>query len=542
MGRVNSNASNKRSVTKSDSTTSTGQRSIASHVSVRAIGTIPLGGLGLHQPSESPSQSVSSPEASISETPSRAPVPPLPISVCLEKGDVFLVLDLPQGFTIGLDTLAITATSKKILGFRDIPPGPHFLWVSEPAAVSRCGYWFVTGKPSRTHVKQWDRYNEVLGDAASRFEAHDQQKNVGTVYPLLIPHNYRRNPPDASASPRPPPGNPLSPGPLSSPTPDASDDDAVVAWQRLTSAISPALLDRITGKKDVGEWLVDTSDTPKGEISFPQSGRLLQAVAGSELDFLLPQDAIDLDLLSISSTAGSPPDVSRRLLELLADSPGSHSRRATDSDVVGELQFAFLTGMHIGNYSCIEQWWHLVLKVILRCYSLALSRPRLCCDLLQTLYAQLTYSDQYLTGGGGGGDEDYQRPANGRGRNADNGAPTSGILDTIPRNKSRLRTALLVYRQRLYDSILKLGTQATEDQTAVQEAFSDLEDWFWSYGWDLRNPHPRAGGESKAVSDNGNGRFGYEGVDAGGSDEDDYEPVIVELDEEGREVGLVNWN
>lgn len=490
------------SLAKSDSVASAGQRSIASHVSVSAIGTIPLGGLHLHHPSDALDEE-----------------PPPPPPKCLENGDVFLILDLPLGFTVGIDTLTVTADSAKVSGFRDIPPGPHFLWVSAPNAISRCGYWFVTGPQGETRVKQWDRYNEVLGEAASHFEVRTQKENIDETYPRLIPHNYRGGRFDTSGPP-PPPAKDLPRG--IGPSGRTLADDGASPWQELTSAISPAFLNRITGRKNVREWLLDTSDAAKGEINFPESAKLLKAVAGSELDFLFRQDVVDLDLLRISSaTAESLRDATPRILALL-DGNGEKSATtsmATESDIVGELQFTFLTGLHLGNSSCLDQWWYLLLKVILRAYRLAAERPTLCLALLQTLLHQLAYSDRYVASS----DHDERKQLPGAPMAASGNYDGGGILDTAPRNKTRLCTTLALYNRRLRERDSE-NDPKTFGTGGVGVTFSDLVSWFSRHGWDMRD------GGVGAVTD------GDEGEDG------DYVPVVVELDEAGREVGLVRWD
>lgn len=493
------------SLAKSNSVASAGQRSIASHISVSAIGTIPLGGLQLHRPSE--------PQPLDEE-------PPPPPPKCLENGDVFLILDLPRGFTVGIDTLAVTADSANVPGFRDIPPGPHFLWVSEPGSISRCGYWFVTGTQGETRVKQWDRYNEVLGEVASNFEVLNQKENIDETYPRLIPHNYQGGRFDTSGPPPPPPKD----GPPRGSWPSGSvvAHDSAFMWRQLTSAVSPAFLNRITGRKNVSEWLVDTSDSPKGDISFPGPTKLLKAVAGSELRFVFPQDAVDLDLLRISSGTSTPTDATSRILALLDNVDNSDgARRVAEADIIGELQFTFLTGMHIGNYSCLDQWWYLILKVVLRAHRLAIDRPILCRTLLQTLHAQLVYSDRYIARG----DNEEQEQQSGTPAAAGSDPDSGGILDTVPHNRRRMRAALALYIRRL-DELSVNSDVKTTDRASVGLAFADLEAWCSRYGWDLRDGEGDGGG------------VGDEGAD----EDDDYAPVVVELDGEGREIGLVRWD
>ncbi|KAJ9152044.1 hypothetical protein NKR23_g3009, partial [Pleurostoma richardsiae] len=347
--------------------------------------------------------------------------------------------------------------------------------------------------------------------------------------------------------------------PRAEPDFETSADDGVV-WRAVTSAISEALLERVTGRRGVAEWMVDTADGAKGEAgaSFAQAagaGRLLRAAGGGELTFLFAPDDVDVLLRRPHPPSGASPadggDAHARRLDpttaqvlTVLDNPASG---VAEADLVGELQLAFLTGMHLSNLACLEQWWHLVLRLILRAHGLALVRPRLARDLLRTMHAQLVYSERYIVGSPPAPPSDSgstgavaKRGGGARGDSARNGGEDDdsagmGILDVMPRNKARLRGALTTYKRRLDEALLGLGDGITAEQAEVGEAFLDLETYLWRYGWDLR------GGEDEGVG----GRAG----DGGGmgprdedEDDDEYQPVVVDLDESGREVGLLSWN
>ncbi|KAL1880793.1 hypothetical protein VTK73DRAFT_5178 [Phialemonium thermophilum] len=451
------------------------------------------------------------------------------------KGDVFLILDLPAGYTVGIDTFAITAKTSQISGFRDIPPGPHFLWVSEPNAVTRCGCWFVTTELGEVHAKQFTPFGDILGDPESLLDSQSRKAKAQELYSRLLPHDYGCDKRDAAV--RPPHTDPLT-GKwglgYSIPT------DSKSLWRELTSAISPSFLSRITGKTNVQEWLVETSDSAKGESTIPAPHKQFISPSGGDLNFTFAQDIIDLDLLNASSIPGVSNDPTSRILALLNTSNRPGSQAITESDIVAELQFTFITGLHIGNYACLEKWWDLLLKIILRANQLVLRCPSLCEKLLRTLHCQLIYSDRYITREGSGGDS-----LNGN-QDGDNDVRT-GILDTIPQNKPKLRRALSTYIRRVEMSLRTAGTNVNPEYANVTGALVDLEMWFWEYGWDLRRgvqDEPRSG-------DGGRSRQGMEGTfdddrDDNDGDNDDseegYAPVVVELDDQGREVGLLTWD
>jgi len=465
---------------KSNSTAS--RFSILSHVSVRAIGTIPIGELRVHGRSDSPSTERDAIKSIVEEMDPALPSPRL-VPPCLTHGDVFRLLDFPGEFIVGHDVTTMT-TSESLQGFRDIPPGVHFLWVQKPDPSPRCGYWYLTRVPCCVRVKQWDKFNEVLGDAASQYEARDQEANIESVYSSLVPYNLSGTQTPTTASPG------ITPTTL---------------WCELTDAISTSFLDRVTGKWGVGEWFVDTTDCVKGDSRLPggitTASEAYRTVVGNELQFLFSQDLQDIRILDRDATGLSTTDTTDRVLALL----NSPSDSVPEEDVVAELQFTFITGIHLGNTACLEQWWKLVLKILLRSFRLVLQRPTLCRWLLRTLHTQLRYTDNHV--------ESFQ-------------GDDSLLFRTLPRSKTLLREALAEYKRKLNSLLLDLGGAITQDQQAIGHAFENLEAWLWKHRWDLRCctvTSPFAGGGD-------------------GEEEEDDMPVVVDLDENGRELGLVSFH
>ncbi|KAG7290211.1 hypothetical protein NEMBOFW57_000209 [Staphylotrichum longicolle] len=265
--------------------------------------------------------------------------------------------------------MAVT-TSRSLLGFRDIPPGAHFLWVQQLSGVSRCGYWFVTTRQGTARIKQWDGYNEVLGKPGSPPRARNQEDNIEAVYPVLQPYTLYTHKDNAAKS-------------LGGTHPAWARSPASL-WQALTSAISTESLARITGEQDVQEYLVDSMDCPKDarHSASPTSTTKFDAdPINNKLTFLFSQDMRDLQILDLQPSSARNADTSARVLALLTTT--------ADQAILADLQFTFLTGTHLGNPACLEQWWNLVLKIVLRAYTLALTRPQLARDLLRTLHAQL---------------------------------------------------------------------------------------------------------------------------------------------------------
>lgn len=83
-----------------------------------------------------------------------------------------------------------------------------------------------------------------------------------------------------------------------------------------------------------------------------------------------------------------------------------------------------------------------------------------------------------------------------------------------------------------------MGDTLTQDQQKVGSAFEALEAWLWKWDWDLRGNYLRSG---KLQLEDG------EYVDADLEDLEDedergeFAPVVVELDNQGRESGLFRW-
>lgn len=512
-----------QSLTRTDSAPSD-KISMRSHTSIPVVGTFPLGSLRVHKAMDSPRPGRSDGRSLADDV---SDMPPLEgdedATTATETerdshigGDAFLLLDLPPNSTVGCDAKAIGTGTSHFQGFRDIPPGPHFIWMSEPNAMSRCGYWFLaTTQRKQVRVKQWDKFNEVLITPASDFEARDVRDNVGKLYPQLVPYGT-----DGSSRTT---GGPAGGGGGGG----SEGDDTTLLWGQLTTCISDKLLARVTGKKmtDAGEWLVDTSDSAAGDEGFPQAKttQTYQTLVGAgALNFLFPEGDVDLHTAT-GLGEDTIPDTTMDILRLL-DTPGTG---VTDADLIGELQFTFLTGLHLSNLACIEQWWHLVLKVVLRAHQLVVLRPGLSLAFLTTLHSQMLYNEKFISPGGKNLSDEAEP---GHEYGGGTGGATS-LLDIIPGNKRKLREALTLYKRRMNQLLLNLpGGQATPEQGQVGNAFVELEEWFWKLGWDLRTDYVKA-------------KRGREGDDDDVlyEEDDEYKPVIVDLDDHGREVGLVSF-
>lgn len=502
-------------------------RSTASHDSVSVVGAHPYGSLHLHQPDQLP------PHENLDAERQDSPPPPLdppanlqgqkrvqfsdappgilkhaspPVSHethdvvthSLGGGDVLLILDLPQVYVVGYD--AVSFTAKHFGGIRDIPAGPHFFWVTHPdSGAVRTGFWIISSGTDQVHVLQWDRFNETVLQP-SRAEARIQADNLDTFHHKLVPYG---DPSSVNSEPRR----------LEAPPVQQASNNRLKMWKRLSGSITEQVLRRVTGQQG-NSWHVDTTDRVKGAILLAAemelerrfSNHLLQS---RELNFSFSQHSktYSAEALGAARTLAAT-DATPYMLSVMS-APG---KELTDDDVVGELQFAYAVGVHLGNDACIQQWWHMLLKLVLKAHLLPEHRPVLAAKLLQAIAAQLHYSAEWL-------DE--------------------SILDYGGSNSHELRLALIIYKRRLEEVLEGLGSQATREQLTVGTAFAKVESEVVGLGWDLHGDYLRKG---KVMMEDGE-EVELEMAELQAEDErGEWAPEVVELDEQGRQRDLVSWN
>lgn len=538
------------------------------------------------------------------------------LSQLSKDGDAFAFLDLPPGAHVGCDTLVGTTNQEAteladsseardsnapevtgVCGFRDIPPGAHFAWVSAPGAMSRQGCWFIAQRrgasdgngpsPGVVRTKKWDRFHEVLTEFD--YSSHDQASTTGELaaaFSQLIPYTTGSEQKDQKVPAAAFPGQGRH---------DASND--IELWRQLTSCITAQVLGRIAGAPGTtaatpNEWLFSTTDTAKDEVAMMGGVTHSNAGAGasagshnesSEFHFLFAKDDLDAYRLiaqekkkdghDADSTDPDSSDTTERILALI-----DHAQsKLSEADLIGQVQFAFLTGIVLSNLSCLEQWWHFVLRVFLRARHLVARRPSLCRAFLATLVSQLTYLERFTAG-----KITRLSPRTGlvseSSDAADGSDRATSIFDAKPQGAVRLRAALAVFRRQFkfssnddahVDEKSILSTSLAE--ASASEAFMDLEALLWKYGWDLSGSGERQDkSEAEAVGkgkrtdyneDNDDDELEIydtplkEGAQEGtrranvhsalsdsDDDDDDYLPVVVEMDEHGNEVGLVSWD
>ncbi|KAL7919911.1 AAR2 domain-containing protein [Trichoderma austrokoningii] len=513
---------------KSNSTGSTGAHSTKSHASISVLGAHPYGSLHIHQPTDIlPHNEDDLDEQEDSPPPLDSPLSPasqkrvmfsaIPPEVfgsqsslsttahetretlthSMGGGDVLLILDLPEVSLVGYD--AVSFTAKHFGGIRDIPTGPHFFWVTHPDSGSvRTGFWITSSGIDQVHVLQWDKFTETILEP-SRAEARIQADNLESFHEKLVPYH------DPSS---------VNQEPIKMESSlDQDSKEKLRMWKRLSESVTERVLNRVTGQR-ANSWHVDTTDRVKGavllaaemELERRLSNHLLQS---RELNFSFSQNSKTYNAESLGADRTLAATDATPYMKSVMTAPG---KELTDDDVVGELQFAFIVGVHLGNDACIQQWWHMVLKLVLKAHLLPEYFPVLASKLLQAIASQIRYSSEWLG---------------------------ESILDYGGSNSHDLRLALIVYKRRLAEVLERLGQEATADQIKVGSSFAKVEAEVVGLGWDLYGDYLRKG---KVMMEDGE-EVELEMAELQAEDErGEWAPEVVQLDEQGRQLDLVSWN
>jgi A1 cistron-splicing factor AAR2 len=119
-------------------------------------------------------------------------------------------------------------------------------------------------------------------------------------------------------------------------------------WHHLTSSIKGALLTKITGQQ-WNHWQVSSTNDYKPTVrhsSVPDNS--IHKDQDEVLRFVFPK-----------STRTFSDDSSGRDRTEQAIIHGECTYEDSD-EIIGELQFCYITGMHLGNLACMEHWAHIV--------------------------------------------------------------------------------------------------------------------------------------------------------------------------------------
>jgi A1 cistron-splicing factor AAR2 len=433
-------AANNCSLSKSPSTSTVhstrSSRSTKSVRSVHAVGNFPLGSLRVHSPSPTRASTIDSHE-------------------CLKSGDVVIVRDIPAGSIFGYDTKSFTIPENGTFqGIKDIPSGAHFIWGSSASNTSRTGFWIMSAKRASAelgeiHVRRWDNYNECLSEEVSAAEIRIQKASIHEILDKLQEYTI------TNAS------NAKSDKALSFSNAQQLYARDSNIWTHLTSSMKGALLTKITNQP-WNHWLVSSSDDYKPPTTSAVPDDALDFRREDVLRFVFPRSTrtFDEDAVGRDRTEQAM-DTSSHIKFVIA----TYCTFEDQDEIIGEMQFCYITGMVLGNLACMEQWGHIV-KVLFKAFKLILEMPVFFCKAIEAFHAQLIYDEEGFEG---------------------------SILDHDPHLAEELKKLLTIFKRRLTELLLEQGNQLTDAQNSVGKAFGELESWLWKWGWDLRSNYVRSG-------------------------------------------------
>ncbi|ROT42073.1 hypothetical protein SODALDRAFT_6612 [Sodiomyces alkalinus F11] len=253
--------------------------------------------------------------------------------------DILLITDLPEGYTVGCDTMTHVGFGDQCFGIRGIPPGFHFVWATPRIrGYPRCGCWVISsGKKQNIHVLQWNQYTQTLGRHVSRYERRLYRESIREHKISLFHYHCPTPASDYSGATEP-----------------------ATIWSRITSCISEPLLHRVVSRRD-RDWRVH-SDHPVRDISEPRGGagqrRMSRTMCGGDLSFALARLAREthIEQEKTADKTGNvemePNDSTVHLVSFLSDQ--ANGGAAGDSDLAGEFQFLFIAGALANNDDCLE--------------------------------------------------------------------------------------------------------------------------------------------------------------------------------------------
>ncbi|KAH8594714.1 AAR2 protein-domain-containing protein [Bisporella sp. PMI_857] len=459
---------NNYSLTKTPSTKSQSSlKSVASVASIPHLGIYPVGTLRIHEAPPTPKVQV-----------------PKVLPACRKTGDIFIVREVPGGTVIGFDTNVFEVKPGETFdGIKCIPAGAHFIWSGTGTQSVRNGFWIVADKLGiddygKIYVKYWNRDNECIEEQYVKAEVKIQKDGIEEIFDDL-----KAFPSDTILEKTPS-------------TPVLASRSSSI-WFHMTSSINYPMLCKILPSDRKG-CLVSTPDEAykfdtlkgchDGTFRF-QLERTPNTFSRSAVGRARTEQALD-------TTA---------YIRSFIQTNFASSQQA--EDIIGEFQFCFITGLHLGNADCMDHWSY-ILKLFLKSTSLYISHSVLVRKFIETFHAQLIYDEKYSQ---------------------------ESIFEYC--GKSDIERCLGIYKRRMAECAMEASLG--EGERAVREALDYLMGYLSVSGWNLREPDSYVRSGYHQLED---GEF-VEAVDESFDSEDDrgeYAPVMVELDESGREKDRIS--
>ncbi|KAL4807133.1 A1 cistron-splicing factor [Aspergillus unguis] len=462
---------------------------------------------------------------------------PTPRNERLTPTPTLLTPSLPPKTLVGIDLITFTSTPN-FHGIRDIPPGWHFLYTGTTEGLSlRLGGWFYvngqhdTGRTGADEILvwRWDDNLECLEPLRQdqKSEGMRFRANIGGLYSSGGLFKYRSRVTKGLVQ--------KGTGSGVSEINDEDEEEGRREWSDLTKWLSARLLSRITGEPGVDweqrpRWVVtsgstarqDDDDIPGLESAPRPDTDDAEAPGAGNTGPKRPEDneerefsflPVDLKMTWREGAIGrerteAARDRSWALGEIIQRVSSSPSSPGVDSDdidsgeaqILGELQFTFLMGLTIMNYSCLQQWRRL-LRLILTCRRAVAERASFYTKLLRLLLLQLKRCDDVE---GGLFDQ----------LGSEGGAEGADFL----------RKPLRAFRTALNEALEDGEASALE---SVKAAFKELEEWVKEeFDWELdRDAVLRKG----MVQLEDGEEVELEMLDH--EEEEEYAPVVVDLDD-----------
>ncbi|OJJ01190.1 hypothetical protein ASPVEDRAFT_129440 [Aspergillus versicolor CBS 583.65] len=430
---------------------------------------------------------------------------------------------LPPKTFVGIDLITFKSTPN-FHGIRGIPPGWHFVYTGTTEGLSlRVGGWFFVPEPDNRNtgnnnagdirVWKWNEYTESLEQLRpdERAEGMRYKANIGGLWSSGGLFGYRSRVTAAAVLKRAgvAENNGFGEGEL-----DEEEEEGRREWGSLTGWFSENLLSRITGEPGVDwegrkRWVVtsgstarqDDDDIPGVEGGFMGTKERESPADNREREFSFVP--VDLKMTWREGAIGperteAARDRSWALGEIVHSISSSHSDSAEgEAQVLGELQFTFLMGLTLMNYSCLQQWKRL-LGLILTCRRAIVDRASFMADVLRLLLLQLKRCDDVE---GGLFDQ----------LGAEGGTESAEFL----------RKLLRGFRTALYEVL-----EDVEAPSPVRTEFERLEAWVKSeYDWELNRDAVLRKGMLQLEDGE---EVEMEMIDH--EEEEEYAPVVVDLD------------
>lgn len=414
---------------------------------------------------------------------------------------------LPPSLLLGIDLLTLTTPQNGTFhGIKNLPSGPHFLYVAEtPSHSLRSGFWFfiaASASPPALIIRTWEADSSSLIQCPPGSTIEEEQRtHLPQVWETgLMP--YRQ-----------------------SATNDSTSAQSPDIWATLTQHITPFLLTRLLGSSQ--DWTVTTSScAPQDRDDIPGLS-FDEARAGQERE--LHPLGIDLKRTWRAGAVGrerteGAVDRSWALEDLAlrlaveegkgtgnGEDEGDHGHGKWGASILGQFEISFLLVVTVANYSCLEEWKR-ILGLVLTCSGAIRRHPAFFAMFLRILHGQLQAADTCVEGGLLDLEND--------------GGELKKLLGGFRRTLARVFTA-----DADADGDEGEGSSSDGDGDDMDEVSGEmkrLEGWLHqTYAWELGGWFVRRGG---LVLEDGE-VVEMEVEDLDGEDErGEYAPVVVDLE------------